>query len=131
MKINLYHRTSKEKAESIMKNGFRLPDESGRWGKGIYFATTDNWQISSFGNTVIKAVVDSQDIFSRKYELIARDYNLDLEEPEGYTQMDEFVTRVLGYKGIAIDYENNEYEDIEVCIYDKSALLEIQILSCE
>ncbi|MEJ1517397.1 hypothetical protein R3O67_29735 [Bacillus cereus] len=131
MEIALYHRTSKEKAESIIENGFCLPDESGRWGKGIYFATTDNWQISSFGNTVIKVVVDCHEILSRKYKLIARDYNLDLDEPEGYTHMDEFVTRILGYKGIAIDYENNEYEDIEVCIYDKSILLGIQIVSCE
>lgn len=36
----LYHGTRAQSAKSIIKNGFRLPQHAGMFGKGIYFADT-------------------------------------------------------------------------------------------
>lgn len=38
--VKIYHGTTKENAENIIKNGFKIPEESYEWfyGKGAYFS---------------------------------------------------------------------------------------------
>lgn len=36
----LFHGTSKDKAASIAKSGFKLPEKKGMFGRGVYFAKT-------------------------------------------------------------------------------------------
>ena len=75
-----YHRTSAENYNSILKQGFRLPEESTRFGKGIYFMNHLNH--NCFGNKIIKCIITGKIISLWHEEIrdIFKEINLEPEE---------------------------------------------------
>lgn len=116
MKLRIYHGTGKEAAENIQKDGFRK--NYGRWGTGAYFAGNFEYA-QGFGQHIITVLVDDAKLFIMNYKDIAKVYNLDEEEEEGFPQIETYVLQ-KGYDGILIKYAEN---DVEVCIYNTHNIL--------
>jgi len=110
----LYHGTSTESANKIIKNGFN--SNYGRFGTGIYLSE-DIEECLRFGQTLIKTSISGDKILVIDYIKLADIYSdLDIEEEEGCPEFKEYAIN-LGYKGIKIVYDDGSSE---VCIYDNS-----------
>ena len=57
--VEIYHGTTENNAEEIMKNGFKIPDESDEWfyGRGAYFSLNPE-KAESYGRKVLRAMLD-------------------------------------------------------------------------
>jgi hypothetical protein len=97
-----------------MDQGFQLRDgEVQRFGRGIYL-TPDRNEALGFGRDIIEVEVVACDIHDIQYEIIAREYDLDYEEQEGYPKLEQYA-KDCKHKAVSVLYSES---DIEIVVYD-------------
>ncbi len=113
-----YHGTDKESKENILEIGF-IP-RYGRFGKGSYF-TNDKTEAEYFGETIITVdIADSNSVINIYYPELAEIYpDLAIDEEEGVTDLERYITKELNKKAVILTYASGEKE---LCVYDSSII---------
>lgn len=97
-----FHRTTTDNLNKIKENGFKLPKESSRFGKGIYFMNNpDNMY---FGDKILTCKIkgDFISLWHEEIRNIFKEYNLEPEE-EGIELLEDYIKN-LNYDAVEIKY---------------------------
>lgn len=132
-----FHGTTTHNQVEILRTGFELSENYGRFGRGIYL--TDSLDAArSFGESILEVKVDTSQCLRLHYleipplfgETIPTDEEellSFLEEAEGFPQLASWVL-TQGYTGCFIEYGE---EDFELVIYDLTCLQVISPVKTE
>ena len=121
----LYHATSKENKEKIIKEGFKK--YKGKWkenqwvvkyfvenifGEGVYFSTEENY-IRNYGEAIIKCEIDREYIAEKFIIINGRD------TPKMISNIN-YLVRSKSYKAIEVFFKKGNYT--EIVVYDTRIL---------
>lgn len=112
------HCTNKDSFNAIIREGFKMPSEVGRFGIGVYFANTSDF--GCFGDYKIEVEVSDKVLELTHKEIcnsIYPEYNLQ-EDEEGIPILKDYVID-KGYKAVSIEYSDG---DKELVVYDLSII---------
>ena len=111
------HKTSNKNKDSIIKNGFIIPKEKGRFGRGIYGSFTDDY--SFHGESTINFTIKGNILSLWHDEIIKLFPNEDLEIDETGTYLLEEYAKNLNYDAVEIKY----YTEVpEIVIYNTNVI---------
>ena len=107
--IWLHFTKRKEHYLSILENGFKMPSNEGRFGKGIYFCKDKSF--GYFGDYKIRVNI-TEPILELTHRQICKEifpeFNL-LEDEEGISMLKEYALK-KGFKAVSIEYADGEKE---------------------
>lgn len=117
------HSTSKINAKSIVESGFKIPKESGRFGRGVYFM--NDLSFGYFGDTVISVKVKCPVFRLTHSEIcdIYSEYDLEPEE-EGVVELEDY-TKEKGFNAVEVIYKDGTSE---LVVYDVKCISDICIV---
>lgn len=111
------HRTSENSIKCILKEGFRISNEPGRFGRGVYFSSNEKYTFSK--EPYISAIINT-DILSLWHSDICNMFESENIEPEeGGSYSLEKYAKENGYKAVEIKYIT---EVSELVVYDTNVI---------
>ena len=111
------HRTSDDSIKCILKEGFKIPNEPGRFGRGVYFSSNEKYNFST--EPYIRAIIDT-DILSLWHGDICNMFkDEDIEPDEGGSYSLEKYAKENGYKAVEVKYIT---EVSELIVYDTNVI---------